>query len=51
MSLNKSTLFSKLKTKLFMAGTLLICRMFVIVYFLTLQRLVTVFKALFMARP
>ena len=38
------------KQKLVMAGTLLICRMFVIVYFFESRRLVPVFKAVFMTR-
>ena len=39
-----------LRCKQNMAGTLLICRMFVIVCFFALRRLVPVFKAVFMAR-
>ena len=48
--MNESRLIVRYKQKLFMVGTRLMCRMFVIILFLALRRLVPVFKALFMAR-
>ena len=48
--INEVSYSLRCKQKLFMAGTLLICRMFVIVCFFALHRLVPVFKAVFMAR-
>ena len=49
--MNESTLIVRYKQKLFMVGTGLIFRMFVIIFFLASRRLVPVFKALYMARP
>ena len=48
--MNESTLILSYKQRLFMVGTWLICRMFVIIIYLASRRLVPVFKVLFMAR-
>ena len=50
LTMNESTLILRYKQKLYVVGTWLICRMFVIIFFLASRRLVPVFKALFMAR-